>query len=154
LKAKSPKAPAHLSESIRVWWRLVVRDYQLESHHMRLLQAAAECWDRLQQARELLARDGLVVEGREGGLRPHPAAAIGRDSRIAFARLIRELNLDVEPPSSVRTSPAGLRSNNRKGLWSLCPETSARVLRLGPRRLFARPGGLVVDRDTRRTQPG
>src|SRR4029077_5020986 len=28
------------------------------------------------------------------------------------------------------------------------------VLRLGPRRLFARPGCLVVDRDTRRTQPG
>jgi phage terminase small subunit len=81
LKVKSPKAPAHLSESTHVWWRLVVRDYQLESHHMRLLQAAAECWDRLQQARELLARDGLVVEGREGGLRPHPAAAIERDSR-------------------------------------------------------------------------
>ena len=30
----------------------------------------------------------------------------------------------------------------------------SRVLRLGPRRLFARPGCLVVDRDTRRTQPG
>jgi hypothetical protein len=28
------------------------------------------------------------------------------------------------------------------------------VLRLGPRRLFGRPGRLVVDRDTRRTQPG
>ena len=33
---------------------------------MRLLQAAAECWDRLEQARELLQRDGLVIEGREG----------------------------------------------------------------------------------------
>ena len=30
----------------------------------------------------------------------------------------------------------------------------SRVLRLGPRRLFARPGCLVVDRDTRRTQAG
>ena len=29
----------------------------------------------------------------------------------------------------------------------------SRVLRLGPRRLFASPGCLVVDRDTRRTQP-
>jgi P27 family predicted phage terminase small subunit len=113
LKAKTPKAPAHLSDSTRVWWRLVVRDYELEPHHMRLLQAAGECWDRLQQARELLARDGLVVEGREGGMRPHPAVGIERDSRIAFARLIRELDLDVEPPSSGRTSPAGLRSNRR-----------------------------------------
>ncbi|WP_312015860.1 P27 family phage terminase small subunit [Bradyrhizobium sp. JYMT SZCCT0428] len=115
LKAKSPKAPAHLSDSTRVWWRLVVRDYELEAHHLRLLQAAGECWDRLQQARELLARDGLVIEGREGGMRPHPAAAIERDSRIAFARLIRELDLDVEPPTSTRTGPASLRSNRRGG---------------------------------------
>ena len=94
-----------------------MREYQLEPHHMRLLQAAAECWDRLQQARELLQRDGLVIEGREGGMRPHPAAAIERDSRIAFARLIRELDLDVEPPASARTAPAPLRSN-RRGVYA------------------------------------
>ena len=115
MKAKTLKAPDHLSESTRVWWRNVIKNYELEPHHVRLLQAAAECWDRLQQARELLARDGLVIEGREGGMRPHPAAAIERDSRIAFARLIRELDLDVEPPATARTGPAGLRSNRRGG---------------------------------------
>jgi P27 family predicted phage terminase small subunit len=117
LKTKGPKAPAHLSESTRVWWRSVVREYQLEPHHMRLLQAAGECWDRLQQARELLARDGLVIEGREGGMRPHPAAAIERDSRIAFARLIRELDLDVDPPASNRTSPSAALRSNRRGVF-------------------------------------
>ena len=117
MKAKSPKAPAHLSDSTRVWWRSVVREYHVEPNHMRLLQAAAECRDRLQQARELLQRDGLVIEGREGGMRPHPAAAIERDSRIAFARLIRELDLDVEPPASARTAPAALRSN-RRGVYA------------------------------------
>jgi hypothetical protein len=35
-------------------------------------------------SRELLQRDGLVIEGREGGMRPHPAAAIERDSRIVI----------------------------------------------------------------------
>ena len=99
MKAKTPKAPQHLTEATRVWWRAVVREYTLEPHHMRLLQAAGECWDRLQQARALLDRDGIVIEGREGGMRPHPAAAIERDSRIAFARLIRELDLDVDPPA-------------------------------------------------------
>ena len=113
MKAKTPKAPAHLTDGTRAWWRSVVRDYELQPHHLRLLQAAGECWDRLQESRELLARDGLVIEGREGGMRPHPAAAIERDSRIAFARLIRELDLDVEPPASTRTGPAALRSNRR-----------------------------------------
>ena len=113
MKPKTPKAPAHLAEASRAWWRSVVRDYHLEPHHHRLLQAAAEAWDRLQEARELLARDGLVIGGREGGMRPHPAAAIERDSRLAFARLIRELDLDVEAPASDRSAPIGLRSNRR-----------------------------------------
>jgi P27 family predicted phage terminase small subunit len=110
---KTPKAPAHLREPTRTWWRSVVRDYQLEPHHMMLLRAAGECWDRLQEARELLAKDGLTVEGREGGIRPHPAVQIERDARIGFARLIRELDLDVEPPRGDRIGPIGLRSNRR-----------------------------------------
>ena len=81
--------------------------------HLKLLQAACEAWDRLQEARELLAKDGLCIAGREGGLRPHPAVSIERDSRIAFARLVRELDLDVEPPSDTRFFPPALRSNRR-----------------------------------------
>lgn len=110
----TPKAPSHLTEPTRAWWREVVKIYDLESHHLRLLQAACEVWDRLQEARELLARDGLVIEGREGGMRPHPAVAIERDSRIGFSRLVRELDLDVELPAPGARPPA-LRSNRRGG---------------------------------------
>jgi len=38
----------------------VVGDYDLEPHHVRLLTLAAEAWDRGQQAREVLDRDGLT----------------------------------------------------------------------------------------------
>jgi P27 family predicted phage terminase small subunit len=113
IKATAQKPPSHLSKSVKVWWRTVVSDYQLEPHHLRLLQAACEAWDRLQQARELLLKDGLVVEGREGGIRPHPAVAIERDSRVGFARLVRELDLDVEPPASNGRRPPALASNRR-----------------------------------------
>ncbi|MCK1657125.1 P27 family phage terminase small subunit [Bradyrhizobium sp. 151] len=105
------KPPAHFSKSTKMWWRSVVSEYQLEPHHLRLLQAACEAWDRLQQSRELLLRDGLVVEGREGGMRPHPAVAIERDCRIGFSRLVRELDLDVEPPASSPRRPPALVSN-------------------------------------------
>jgi P27 family predicted phage terminase small subunit len=88
-------------------------EYALEPHHVRLLQAACETWDRLQQAREILATDGLMVEGAQGP-KAHPMLAVERDSRLALARLIRELDLDTEPPAQGVRPPA-LRSNRRGG---------------------------------------
>jgi hypothetical protein len=77
------------------------------------LTLAAEAFDRANQAQALLARDGLVVEGREGGVRPHPAVSVRRDAEISFSRLLRELDLDTEPPGPNRTAPPPLLSNRR-----------------------------------------
>jgi hypothetical protein len=45
--AKLEQEPAqHLSTEIAAWWRDVVATYELESHHLRLLQLACEAWDR------------------------------------------------------------------------------------------------------------
>jgi len=93
----APKAPRHLSRATADWWRSVTRDYQLEPHHVRLLTLAAEAWDRCQQAREALDAYGLVFLDRHGGVKPRPEVAIERDNRVAFARLLRELDLDGEP---------------------------------------------------------
>lgn len=103
--------PAHLSPSARKWWETTLETYVLQEHHLRLLQLACEAWDRSQQAREALQRDGLTVSGREGGMRPHPAVAIERDCRLAVARLVRELDLDIEPPVSARVGPVAIFSN-------------------------------------------
>jgi P27 family predicted phage terminase small subunit len=110
-----PRPPSHLSQSTRNWWRTCVKSYELEDHHLRLLQAAAECWDRLQQARALVARDGLTVTDDRGNVRAHPAIAIERDARVGFARLLRDLDLDVEPPANNRRGPPALLSNRRGG---------------------------------------
>jgi phage terminase small subunit len=110
---RKPKAPAHLSEETRAWWSSVMEDYQLEPHHLRLLQLAGEAWDRSQQARRVLNETGLTYTNRFGDPVLRPEAAVERDSRLAFARLIRELDLDVEPPSNERSGPPGLRSNGR-----------------------------------------
>jgi P27 family predicted phage terminase small subunit len=109
----APRPPAHLSESARTWWRSCVKDYVLEPHHLCLLQLAAEAWDRCQQARATIDREGPTFRDDRGNVRAHPAVAIERDSRIAFARLVRELDLDVEPPANGRFGPPALRSNRR-----------------------------------------
>jgi P27 family predicted phage terminase small subunit len=103
--------PAHLSASAREWWISTIERYVLEEHHLRLLQLCCEAWDEAQKARAQLAEEGLTVRGREGSIRPHPCVAIERDARLAVARFVRELDLDVEPPTSERIGPPGLFSN-------------------------------------------
>ena len=94
------KAPQHLQAETRRWYSSVrLETYALEPHHLRLLQLAAEAWERCQQARQAIARDGLVMLTTG---KAHPAVVIERDSRLAFARLLRELDLDTEPPPSWR----------------------------------------------------
>ena len=103
--------PAHLSDAAAAWWRAVLTDYDLAPHHFRLLQLAGEAWDRTQEARQLLDREGLVVTTGDGGVKAHPAVAIERDSRLAFARLVRELDLDRGEPAPEMARPPALASN-------------------------------------------
>jgi P27 family predicted phage terminase small subunit len=107
---KLPPPPAHLSPSAAHWWTSVCETYVLQEHHLRLLQLCCEAWDRAQQARKELAK-GLTIRTADGGIRTHPAVAIERDSRLAVARLVRELDLDTEPPPPERYAPPALHSN-------------------------------------------
>ncbi|MEC4688813.1 MAG: P27 family phage terminase small subunit [Nitrospirota bacterium] len=92
------RAPQHLRPATRRWWRSVLDGFELEEHHRKLLTLAAQAWDRAEQARVILAEKGLTYEDRFKQPRARPELAVERDSRIAFARLMRELALDVEPP--------------------------------------------------------
>lgn len=105
--------PSHLSESARSWWQSAVKEYVLEPHHLRLLQLAGEAWDRAQTARAVIDKDGITFKDDRNNIRAHPAIAIERDARTGFARLVRELDLDVPPPVSGRNGPPSLRSNRR-----------------------------------------
>lgn len=88
------RAPEHLRVSTRAWWRAVVASYELAEHHRRILTLAGEAFDRAVEAREALAEHGPYFTDRFGQPKAHPALAVERDSRLAFARLLRELNLD------------------------------------------------------------
>jgi len=108
-KAAAQKPPKHLRAATSDWWKEVVGEFDLDSHHIRLLTKACKAFDRSEQAREALVRHGLTFEDRFGAPHARPECAIGRDSRLAFARLVREIGLDVSPPSDSR--PNSLRAN-------------------------------------------
>ena len=96
------KPPKHLRPATKKWFAAVLEDFDLEPHHVRLLTLAGEAWDRCQSAREYIDANGLTFEDRFGQPKARPEVAIERDSRIGFARLLRELALDVEPPAEAR----------------------------------------------------
>jgi hypothetical protein len=50
------------------------------------------------------------VKNRFGEVVKHPAIGVERDALITFARMLRELDLDIEPPKDMQRLPA-LRSN-------------------------------------------
>jgi P27 family predicted phage terminase small subunit len=116
ITAELPLPPDHLSPAMQQWWRQVMADYELEPHHLHVLEAACDAWDRMVQARTVLAREGLTVTTKSG-VKQHPAINVERDSRLGFARLLRELDLDCPTP---RPEPQGgwrppaIRSNRRR----------------------------------------
>ena len=114
-KDSQTRVPAHLKRATAAWFRGVLEEYELQPHHVRLLELAGEAWDRCQQAREALAEHGLVFTDRFGAPHSRPEVAVERDARIAFARLLRELDLDLEPPAPPSgRRPPSLRSNRRE----------------------------------------
>lgn len=104
-----PTPPRYLSDTAKSWWRGVVADYELDESSLKLLTEAATAWDRIQQARVLLESAGLTFTDRFGTPRRHPAVGIESEARIAFARLLRELDLEGSPLPDPRPPRRGRR---------------------------------------------
>jgi P27 family predicted phage terminase small subunit len=107
----TPVAPKHLRKESANFFNSVMADYQLDEHHVILLTKACESLDRLEEAREIIKRDGLTFQDRFGSPRANPAVAIERDNKISVARLFRELGLDLAGDG--KTAPPALPANRR-----------------------------------------
>jgi P27 family predicted phage terminase small subunit len=108
-----PRPPAYLSKPMCAWWLQTVADYDLEPHHLHLLALACSTWDRCEQARQAIAENGVTFRDDRGNVRARPEVTIERDARLAFARLVRELDLDIDAQTDARSGPPSLRSNRR-----------------------------------------
>ena len=109
-KGKVMNPPLHLTPETATFWRTVMEEFELEEHHIRLLILACEAYDAAQEDRKVLQNNGKVFVDRFGQPKPRPEVAIQRDSAISFARLLRELDLDVNMLAA-RSRPPALVSN-------------------------------------------
>jgi phage terminase small subunit len=95
---EAPPAPAWLQAPELSFWQATVRDYVIEGPGLAMLEVACGAMQRLREARDVLDREGLTVEGRyAGSVRQHPLVAVERDARTQLLRALRELDLEGEP---------------------------------------------------------
>jgi phage terminase small subunit len=80
----------------------VAQTWELEQHHLRILQAAGEAWDQAQAARAAVAVDGLTVATADGGRKAHPLLTTATVARTQFASLVAALDLDAGTPGGSR----------------------------------------------------
>lgn len=97
---RAAKPPAHLSRGAKRWWRSVMETCSLGPDAVEILTAAAEAWDRKEDARQLIAEEGIILRDDTGLPLTHPAVQIEGQAADRMARLIRALN--VRPPAELQ----------------------------------------------------
>ena len=100
---KYPESNIKLNKTGRKFRRDVLKEYQIEdAHDLRRLELASYCLDRVEECQQLIEKDGAFIKDRFEQLKEHPACKVERDNKTLFARLIRELGLDLEQPETPR----------------------------------------------------
>jgi phage terminase small subunit len=99
---KLPKTPTGLRTESAKFWRDTVKIFEFEQHHLKLLEAACRCWDRILEDREILEKEGKYFLDRYKQPKPHPALDDEKRQKNLFMRLIRELCLDAVVPDESR----------------------------------------------------
>lgn len=91
-----PRAPAGLSKAAKTLWSRLITEYGIrDAAGLAVLEQAARAFDRAEEARRMLDRDGCVVKDRWGQKKAHPAATVERDARAAFLAAIRQLGVEI-----------------------------------------------------------
>ncbi|MES1192607.1 MAG: hypothetical protein ABUS47_16215 [Steroidobacter sp.] len=91
----------HLTKEAQAFYEQTITDYGIDDGVGRMhVLMAAESLDRIREAQAALKQNrGLTVRDKTGALRPHPAIAVERAARQAYATAFRLLKLE---PSQVK----------------------------------------------------
>jgi P27 family predicted phage terminase small subunit len=105
-----PKPPADLSREAKALWARIYAEVDLDSAAVLLLDTLCQQFDRMTAARQLVAKEGMVVEETTAAgnkkQRAHPACAIERDAAATMTRCWRLLGFDQMPVNEMGR-PAG-----------------------------------------------
>jgi phage terminase small subunit len=89
-----PPPPDHLSDRAKGLWCQIAGRRGRSPERLALLQAGLEALDRADEAREILAKEGLTSTTKStGAVHVHPLAKVERECRQQFVKVWHDLNL-------------------------------------------------------------
>jgi phage terminase small subunit len=96
-QARPKGTPEHLSGLAAAKWDEIRIEWQIEDKAgLMLLTKAFEAFDRAERCRQQISEQGETIIDRFEQMKPHPLLACERDSRAAFASLIRQLGIEPD----------------------------------------------------------
>jgi P27 family predicted phage terminase small subunit len=100
---RKTRTPTGLKYMGRKFWKETLQNFELsDPHDLEMLKMAGSCLDRMKENTETIEKTGRFFDDRFGQPKPHPAAKEIKDDAALFARLCREMGLDIEPLSENR----------------------------------------------------
>ena len=93
---KYPPPPPHLSVEMQAFWIEKLKAYELDPEHLLILQSACEQYDRAQDCRTQIKKDGLMLGSKGSKRTRHPLLSVESKATELFARLIDKILPEAE----------------------------------------------------------
>lgn len=89
-------APAHLGKPEQELWDRVLQQFGIEDPvALALLTAALEAAQRARECRDQIKKDGHLVRGKGGVMKPHPLLTVERCARQQTVATLRKLGVQL-----------------------------------------------------------
>ncbi|ACN17850.1 hypothetical protein HRM2_48010 [Desulforapulum autotrophicum HRM2] len=93
-KSEAIEAPAHLSESAESIWLEYAGTIIKSPARLALFQSGLEAMDRAKQARQLVAKEGMIQKTERSGVsHAHPGLKIEKESQAAMLKAFKLLGI-------------------------------------------------------------
>lgn len=90
---QAPRPPVGLGKRGRGLWTSVMGRYRMRPDQVELVTEMVCAVDEIERLRRIVRKDGMIVAGAAGQLRPHPALAQITARRATVAQLSRQLKI-------------------------------------------------------------
>lgn len=98
--------PKHLSERAQSLWREIVPRRAKSAERIALVQTALEALDRADQAREVVAAEGMTVRTEKTGTaHAHPLLKVEAESRKTFMKIWDRLDFATPIMAPIHRNP-------------------------------------------------